>query len=155
MHTELSPWLAAWKKSKTDDRERYRTATRVFAERLADVYGVLAPDLAIIEGMPPMQGDGFAKVVPYGDGGIAIASANGCYADYVAAQYFGLADSDGLDKEIGYRMPPAIAEVAARWFGGVEALAAITVTGDVAWRGETRAPAWYRAMAPFELNPPP
>lgn len=151
MHRELSPWLDAWKKRREDDRALYRKALAAFSERLADLYGVLTPDLVVIEGLPAMQGDGFAAVVPYGDRGIVIVSRNGCYADWVAARFFGLADSDALEAEIGARMPPAIAAVAARYYGGAEALEKIEIRGD-AYLPAAGQHAWYKAMAPFELG---
>ena len=99
-----------------------------------------------------MEGDGFARVVPFG-GGIVIASVNGCYADYVAAEFFGLHDSAELHVELGMRMPPAIKAVAERYYGGVSTLRNIDVHGDVGWRGrKSRSLAWFKAMAPFEIN---
>jgi len=153
MHRELLPWLNAFKADKSDDRAAYRKSLAEFSERLADMYGVMTPDLVLIEGTPAMQGDGFARVIPYGGRGILIASENGCFADYVAARFFGLADSDALEQEIGVRMPPAILAVARRYYGGLKALRAITV------RGDDLAPpaggAWYKAMAPFEIGTKP
>lgn len=151
MHRELSPWLDAWKKSRRDDRAAYRAALAVFSERLADLYGAVTPDLVIIEGLPAVQGDGFAAVVPYGGRGIVIASRNGCYADWVAARFFGLADSDALEAEIGFRMPPAIQAVAERYYGGVDALRRVEVRGD-AYLPASGDTAWYKAMAPFEIG---
>lgn len=155
MHRELAPWLAAWKKSKTDDRAAYRRALAVFAERLADLYGALTPDLVILDGYPAMQGDGFARVAPLAGGPYLIASKNGCYADYVGAQLFGLADSDALEAEVGARMPPAIAAVAARYYGGVAALKKITVRGDTDWRAKPMPTAWLVGMAPFTIGKRP
>ena len=156
MHRELSPWLKAWKDTRQDDRAVYREALARFSERLADLYGVLTPDLVLIEGLPAMQGDGFQRVIPFGGTGILIASANGCYADYVAAEFLGLADSAGLEAEIGARMPPAIAAVAERYYGGVKALAGIEVRGAAEWRKRsTRELAWFKGMAPFEVNRKP
>jgi uncharacterized protein (DUF362 family) len=154
MHRELSPWLAAWKERKADDREQYRRALATFSERLADLYGVLTPDLVLIEGLPAMQGDGFAHVVPYGGEGIVIASRNGCYADWIAAEFLGLSDSAALEAELGVRAPPAILAVAERYYGGLPGLSRIVVQGDLAWR-KRPASAWFRSMAPFELNRPP
>jgi uncharacterized protein (DUF362 family) len=154
MHRELSPWLAAWKKSRSDDRAAYRAALLTFSERLADLYGALTPDLVLIEGLPAMQGDGFAAVVPYGGAGVLIVSRNGCHADFVAARFFGLTGSDDLMRELGVGMPPAIAAVATRYFGGVAGLEKITVLGD-ANLPEAGKGAWYKAMAPFEIHPLP
>lgn len=156
MHRELSPWLKAWKKSKSDDRAAYRRALAVFSERLADLYGVLTPDLVLIEGFPAIQGDGFAAVLPYGGDDVLIASANGCYADYVGAEYFGLADSDALETELGVRRPPAITAVAERYYGGEAGLKKIEVRGDVNWRtAPDRVAAYIKGMAPFELGTRP
>lgn len=156
MHRELSPWLKTWKQNKTDDRAAYRRALGVFSERLADLYGALTPDLALLEGYPAVQGDGFATVLPYGTDDVLIASANACYADYIGAEYFGLADSDALEAELGVRRPPAITAVAARYYGGEAGLAAIVVRGDVEWRGATgRVAAYFKGMAPFELGARP
>jgi uncharacterized protein (DUF362 family) len=155
MHRELSPWLDAWKQRGVDDRPLYRAALAAFSERLADLYGVLTPDLVLIEGIPSMQGDGFAQVVPFGDRGILIASRNGCFADYVAAEFFGLADSDALEAELGVRMPPAILAVADRYYGGAAGLAEIEVRGDTEWRAAPRVKAWFKAMAPFQVGRSP
>ncbi len=155
MHRELAPWLKAWKKSKTDDRDAYRRALAIFSERLADLYGALTPDLVLLDGYPAMQGDGFARVVPLAGGPYLIASKNGCYADYIGAQLFGLADSDLLEAEVGARMPPAIAAVAARYYGGAAALAKITVRGDTDWRAKPMPTAWLVGMAPFTLGQRP
>ena len=156
MHRELSPWLDAWKKTKADDRAAYRASLAAFSQRLADLYGALTPDLVLIEGMPAEQGDGFAQVIPYPSAapadGILIASLNGCYADYVAARFFGLADSEALEREIGTRMPPAILAVAERYFGGVAGLAKIVVRGDPYMPATPEAAAWFKAMAPFEIG---
>lgn len=155
MHRELSPWMKGWRKDKSDDRAAYKRALARFSARLADLYGALTPDLVLIEGYPAMQGDGFARVVPYGGGPILIASRNGVFADYVGAEFFGLHDSAELEGEIGYRMPPAIQVAAERYFGGVAGLRAIAVRGDTGWRTGSRAQAWFKAMAPFELNARP
>jgi hypothetical protein len=154
MHRELSPWLDGWKKSRADDRAAYRAALAAFADRLADLYGVLTPDLVLIEGLPAEQGDGFAAVVPFpaSGEGILIASRNGCYADYVAARFFGLADSAALEKEIGFRMPPAIFAVAERYYGGVAGLAKVVVRGDPYLPDHPDSTAWFKAMAPFEIG---
>jgi uncharacterized protein (DUF362 family) len=154
MHRELSPWLDAWKKSHADDRAAYRAALADFSERLADLYGILTPDLAIIEGLPAVQGDGFAEVIPYGGAGIVIASQNACYADWTAARFFGWSDSDALENELGVRAPPAILAVASRYFGGVDGLAKITVRGDT-FLPEPGKSAWFKAMAPFEIGARP
>lgn len=152
MHRELAPWMKAWKARKADDRATYRRALAVFSERLAELYGALTPDLVLLEGFPAMQGDGFARVEPYGGAGILIASTNGVYADYVGAEFFGLHDSDDLERELGVRMPPAISAAAERFYGGAGALEHIVVRGDVAWRSDARRQAWFKALAPFELR---
>jgi len=154
MHRELAGWLKGWRAGKRDDRELYRRALTAFSERLADLWGILTPDLVILDGLPAVDGDGFQVVRPFGDG-VLIASANGCYADYVAAELFGLHDSDALEAEVGARMPPAIAAVAERYYGGAAALKKVVVRGDLDWRADAgRRAAWFKAMAPFEINAP-
>lgn len=156
MHRELSPWLDVWKKQRRDDRAVYRAALAAFSERLADLYGILTPDLAVVAGLPAVQGDGFAQVVPYGGRGVVIVSENACYADWVAARFFGWDDSDVLERELGVRAPPAVLAVAERYFGGARGLAKIEVRGDAYLPAdEGRAPAWFKAMAPFELGAAP
>ncbi len=156
MHRELSPWLDAWKKTKHDDRALYRAALVAFSERLADLYGALTPDLVLIEGLPAAAGDGFAAIVPYPSAapgqGIVIASRNGCYADWVAARFFGLADSDALERELGVRLPPAILAVAERYYGGLAGLAKVVVRGDPYLPSDGSPPAWFKSMAPFEIG---
>ena len=90
---------------------------------------------------------------PTGTAGFLIASQNGCYADYVAAKFFGLADSAELEEQIGFRMPPAILAVAKRYYGGLKALRAIVLHGDPL--DPPPRTAWYKAMAPFELGTRP
>ncbi len=152
MHRELVAWMKAWRSTKQDDRAVYNKALAAFSERLADLWGIITPDLVILDGLPAVEGDGFQIVRPYGDG-ILIASANGCFADYIAAEYFGLSDNAALEKEVGTRMPPAIFAVANRYYGGLDALRRITVHGDLDWRTDPQRPvAYFKAMAPFELN---
>ncbi len=148
MHRELS-------RKTLKDMSRYRASLAVFSERLADLYGVLTPDLAIIEGMPPSQGNGFKHAIPYGNKSMIVVSRNGCYADYVAAEYFGMHDSAALAKYIGFRMPPAIQAVAKRFYGGVARLRTVKVVGDTAWRTTKRPTAWIQGMAKFEIGTRP
>lgn len=155
MHRELAGWLKGWRAGKQDDRALYRSALAAFSERLADLWGIVTPDLVILDGLPAVDGDGFQAVRPYGGGGLLIASASGCHADYVAAELFGLHDSSTLEAEVGARMPPAIAAVAERYYGGAAALKRVVVRGDVDWRTDPgRRAAWFKAMAPFEINAP-
>jgi uncharacterized protein (DUF362 family) len=155
MHGELGSWMKGWRKAKKDDRPLYRKSLTLFSERLADLYGAIAPDLVILEGMPASQGDGFKYAPAFDSRGIVIASRNGCYADYIAAEYFGLGDNAELEKQLGVRMPPAIAAVAERYYGGVAGLKKIDVRGDTAWRKAKRKVAWLKAMAPFEIGKQP
>jgi uncharacterized protein (DUF362 family) len=153
MHRELVPWMKTWRTSKQDDRAVYNQALAAFSERLADLWGVITPDLVILDGLPAVEGDGFQIVRPFGDG-ILIASANGCFADYIAAEYFGLADNAALEKELGVRMPPAILAVANRYYGGLATLRNITVRGDTTWRTDPNRPtAYFKPMPPFTLPP--
>jgi len=154
MHRELAPWLAGWRAGKHDDRAQYRRALAVFSQRLADLWGILTPDLVVLDGFPAVEGDGFQQVPPF-ESGVLIASRNGCYADFVAAQLYGLDDSDALEAEVGARMPPAIAAVAERYYGGVDRLRRIEVRGDVDWRDRPGRTAWFKAMAPFQIGAPP
>lgn len=153
MHRELSPWLKTWRAQKIDDRDTYKQSLAVFSERLVDLYGVLTPDLVLIEGFPAMQGGGLSRVTPFDDS-VIIASHNGCYADYVAATLFGLHDSDELEAELGVRMPPAILAVANRYYGGLASLRAIDVQGDTDWRDRDTPGAWLKGLAPFHVNKP-
>ncbi len=61
MHRELNAYLEGRKKG-ADDRAAYVAALEIFAERMADVLEIEAPDAVLAEGAPAMDGDGFQKL---------------------------------------------------------------------------------------------
>jgi len=107
MHRELNPWLAAQKQG-TETREAYVSALETFAERIADVLEVEAPDAVLAEGAPAMGGDGFQKLVP-SEEPFAIGGVNAILVDRVGAELLGLWDRPELARELGgHRTSPLL-----------------------------------------------
>jgi len=63
-HRELDKALALVKQDDPGARAVYVKALEVFAERMADVLELEAPDVVLAEGAPAMSGDGFVKLFP-------------------------------------------------------------------------------------------
>ncbi|WP_394839620.1 DUF362 domain-containing protein [Pendulispora rubella] len=148
MHRELNPWLDA-KKRGTETREAYVAALEAFAERIADVLEVEAPDAVLAEGAPAMAGDGFQKLVPSAKN-FAVGGVNPILVDRVGAQLLGYWDRSDLARELGGHRTSPLLEAAAKKFG-VD-LASPEVKGDgAALLGVARKAPFY-AMAGFTLE---
>lgn len=151
MHRELNPWLEAQRKHE-EDRAAYVAAIETFAERIADVLEVEAPDVVLAEGAPAEGGDGFEKLWPSAES-FAVGGTNPILVDRVGAQLLGLWDSAALAKELGGHATSPLLETAARRFG-VD-VAAPQVTGDGAALLAAPRPVHYVSMAGFVLHSTP
>ncbi len=148
MHKELGKYLEGQKKNE-DDRAAYVASLEIFAERIADVLEVEAPDVVLAEGAPAMGGDGFQKLYPsaesYGVGG-----TNPIFVDRVGSALLGLWDVPELGKELGGHTSSPLIEVAAKRFG-VD-VAHPVVTGDGAALLDAPRPIHFVGMAPFAIH---
>jgi uncharacterized protein (DUF362 family) len=148
MHRELNPWLEAQKKGH-EDRAAYVAALETFAERIADVLEVEAPDVVLAEGAPAEGGDGFEKLWPSAER-FAVGGTNPIMVDRVGAQLLGLWDNAELARELGGHATSPLLEAAAKRFG--MDIAAPALTGDGAVLLATRRPVHFLAMAGFALH---
>ncbi|MDB4995039.1 MAG: hypothetical protein JWM74_2471 [Myxococcaceae bacterium] len=148
MHKELGKYLDGQKKNE-DDRAAYVASLEIFAERIADVLEVEAPDVVLAEGAPAMGGDGFQKLYPsaesYGVGG-----TNPIFVDRVGSALLGLWDVPELGKELGGHTSSPLIEVAAKRFG-VDITHPV-VTGDGAALLDAPRPIHFVGMAPFAIH---
>jgi uncharacterized protein (DUF362 family) len=148
MHKELGKYLEGQKKNE-DDRAAYVASLEIFAERIADVLEVEAPDVVLAEGAPAMGGDGFQKLYPsaesYGVGG-----TNPIFVDRVGSALLGLWDVPELGKELGGHTSSPLIEVAAKRFG-VDITKPV-VTGDGAALLDAPRPIHFVGMAPFAIH---
>jgi uncharacterized protein (DUF362 family) len=148
MHRELNPWLDAQKKGH-EDRAAYVGAIETFAERIADVLEVEAPDVVLAEGAPAEGGDGFEKLWPSAER-FAVGGTNPILVDRVGAQLLGLWDNKDLARELGGHATSPLLETAARRFG-VD-LASPLVTGDGAALLSGPRPVNFIAIASFAIH---
>jgi uncharacterized protein (DUF362 family) len=148
MHRELNPWLDAQKKGH-EDRAAYVAALETFAERIADVLEVEAPDVVLAEGAPAEGGDGFEKLWPSGER-FAVGGTNPILVDRVGAQLLGLWDNKDLARELGGHATSPLLETAARRFG-VD-IASPAVTGDGAALLASPRPVHFLGMASFAIH---
>lgn len=148
MHRELNPWLDAQKKGH-EDRAAYVAAIETFAERIADVLEVEAPDVVLAEGAPAEGGDGFEKLWPSAER-FAVGGTNPILVDRVGAQLLGLWDSKDLARELGGHATSPLLETAAKRFG-VD-IASPAVTGDGAALLSAPRPVHLIGMASFTIH---
>ncbi|HEX3343351.1 MAG TPA: DUF362 domain-containing protein, partial [Polyangiaceae bacterium] len=148
MHRELNPWLDAQRKGH-EDRAQYVAALETFAERIADVLEVEAPDVVLAEGAPAEGGDGFEKLWPSAER-FAVGGTNPILVDRVGAQLLGLWDNADLARELGGHRTSPLLETAAKRFG-VD-LASPAVTGDGAALLSAPRPVHFVAMAGFAIH---
>ena len=148
MHRELNPWLDAQKKGH-EDRAVYVAAIETFAERIADVLEVEAPDVVLAEGAPAEGGDGFEKLFPSAER-FAVGGTNPILVDRIGAQLLGLWDNKDLARELGGHATSPLLETAAKRFG-VD-IASPAVTGDGAALLATRRPVHFIGMASFAIH---
>jgi hypothetical protein len=148
MHRELNPWLDAQKKGH-EDRAVYVAAIETFAERIADVLEVEAPDVVLAEGAPAEGGDGFEKLWPSAER-FAVGGTNPILVDRVGAQLLGLWDNKDLARELGGHATSPLLETAAKRFG-VD-IASPAVTGDGAALLSAPRPVHFIGMASFAIH---
>jgi len=153
MHREIGPWIHRFRNEDEDDRDAYVAALEAFAERIVDLLEIVMPDATLIDGVPPVAGDGFALIEPL-DEGVAIGSTNPVFAEAVALEYMGYLDNRDLEREIRHRTSPLVEEAARRFWGNTDVLRNIRVEGDASFRGRSRV-AHYRAFPGFEIGRPP
>jgi len=153
MHSELGAWLHRFRNQHDDDRAAYTAALEAFAERIVDVLEIALPDATLIDGVPPVAGDGFALIEPLDDG-VAIGSTNPVFAEAVAIEYMGYLDNADLAREIGHASPPLVEEAARRFWQTTDVLRDITIVGDDSFRSRERGRqvAHYRGMPGFEIG---
>lgn len=150
MHRELNKWLDARKKDpSSDDRALYVSALETFAERIATVLEVEAPDVVLADGAPGMSGDGFQKLYPSSER-VAIGGTNPVRVDRVGAQFLGLWKNAALAKELGGHTTSPLIESAAKRFG-ID-LDDVTIAGDGASLFDKPRPAKFVGMAPFTIE---
>jgi uncharacterized protein (DUF362 family) len=148
MHRELNPWLDAQRKGKAD-RATYVAAIEAFAERIADVLEIEAPDVVLAEGAPAMGGDGFEALWPSAER-YAVGGTNPILVDRVGAQLLGLWNNADLARELGGHATSPLLETAAKRFG-VD-LTAPRVTGDGATLLDAPRPVHFVGMAGFSIH---
>ncbi|HEY5243463.1 MAG TPA: DUF362 domain-containing protein [Polyangiaceae bacterium] len=151
MHRELNPWLDAQKKGH-EDRAAYVAAIETFAERIADVLEVEAPDVVLAEGAPAEGGDGFEKLWPSAER-FAVGGTNPILVDRVGAQLLGLWDNKDLARELGGHATSPLLETAAKRFG-VD-IASPAVIGDGAALLASPRPVHFIGMASFAIHSTP
>ena len=155
MHRELNPYLDgrahahADGGSTTDDRAAYVAALETFAERIADVLEIEAPDAVLAEGAPAMGGDGFQKLWASKES-VAIGGTNPVLVDRVGAAFLGLWNNAELGRSLGGHTTSPLLEVAAKRFG-ID-LASPAVTGDGASLLDLPRPVHFVGMAPFSIH---
>ncbi len=148
MHRELNPYLEARKRGE-DDRAAYVAAIETFAERIADVLEVEAPDAVLAEGAPAMDGDGFQQLWASKES-VAIGGTNPILVDRVGAAFLGLWDNDKLAAAIGGHKTSPLLEVAAKRFG-VDMASPVVVGSGRALLDAPR-PVHFVGMAPFTIH---
>ncbi|MCE9576924.1 MAG: DUF362 domain-containing protein [Deltaproteobacteria bacterium] len=151
-HKEIGAALALVKKGDPRARAAYVKSLERFAERMADILEIEAPDVVLAEGAPAMSGDGFAVMLPSKER-VAIGGTNVILVDRVGAQFLGLWNHRGLARELGGHTTSPLLEVAAKRFG-VD-IAAPTVVGDGAPLLAKPRPAHLIGMANFEIDDAP
>jgi uncharacterized protein (DUF362 family) len=144
MHIELGPLL----KGKMD-RAAYVASLEIFAERIADVLEIEAPDVVLAEGAPAMGGDGFSQFWPSKES-FAVGGTNPILVDRIGGQLLGLWNNADLARELGGHATSPLLETAAKRFG-VD-LTAPAVTGDGAGLLATTRPVHFLGMAGFAIH---
>ncbi len=149
MHRELNPYLDAQKKKLPEDRAAYVAALEAFAERMADVLEIEAPDAVLAEGAPAMGGDGFQKLWPSAES-VAIGGTNPVLVDRVGAAFMGLWKNEQLGQVLGGHTTSPLLETAARRFG-ID-LSSPEVVGNGAALLDAPRPVHFVGMAPFAIH---
>jgi uncharacterized protein (DUF362 family) len=145
MHVELGPLLKPGKM----DRAAYVTSLETFADRIADVLELEAPDVVLAEGAPAMSGDGFSQFWPSKES-FAVGGTNPILVDRVGGQLLGLWNNADLARELGGHSTSPLLETAAKRFG-VD-ITQPAVTGDGAGLLATARPVHFVGMAGFTIH---
>ncbi len=149
-HRELNPWLDAHTKGKPDDRKQYVSALETFADRIADVLEVEAPDVVLADGTPAEGGDGFQKLYPLPDQ-FAVGGTNVVLVDRIASEMLGFWDNAELAKELGGHKTSPLLEVAAKRFS-IDLGPRPPLAGDAEKLLAKSRPVHFDAMAPFSIH---
>ncbi len=134
------------------DRDAYVRSLEKFAQRMADILELEAPDVVLAEGAPVMHGDGFDQLVPLPDP-VAIGGTNAVLVDRVGAELLGLWNSSALAQELGGHKTSPLLEVAANKLG-ID-IAKPTVIGDGASLLDTPRAPYLIGMAGFTIGEAP
>ncbi len=149
MHRELGDALTLLKSDPEAGKKAYLASLEVFAERMADVLEVNAPDVVLAEGAPMMGGDGFGKRWPSAES-VAVGGTNPILVDRVAAELLGVWDNEALARELGGHRTSPLLTTAAKRFG--VAIDRPAVEGDGKDLLATRRPVHYVSMSGFALH---
>lgn len=156
MYSDASPaYHQKWRTHKElviKDRAAYTRSLEKFAERMADILELEAPDVVLAEGAPIMHGDGFDQLTPLPDA-VALGGTNAVLVDRVGAELLGLWNSKALAAELGGHMTSPLLEVAAKRLG-ID-IAKPQVIGDGATLLASPRPAYLIGMAGFTVGEPP
>ena len=134
------------------DRAAYVRSLEKFAQRIADILELEAPDVVLAEGAPVMHGDGFDQLVPL-PGSLAIGGTNAVLVDRVGAELLGLWNSTALAQELGGHKTSPLLEVAAKQLG-IDLAKPVVIGDDASLLATPRAP-YLIGMAGFTVGEPP
>ncbi len=148
-HREIGKALKLVKAKAANAREVYVASLEKFAQRMADVLEVQAPDIVLAEGAPAMSGDGFAQLFPSVER-VAIGGSNVVTVDRIGAEFLGLWNNALLAKELGGHSTSPLLEVAAKQLG-IDITAPL-VTGDGAGLLAKPRPYYLVGMANFVVR---
>jgi uncharacterized protein (DUF362 family) len=112
-HIEIGKALKLVKAKAPDARTSYVTSLETFAQRMADVLEVEAPDVVLAEGAPAMSGDGFGQLFPSAEM-VAVGGTNVIAVDRIGAEFLGLWNNSALATELGGHRTSPLLEVAAK-----------------------------------------
>ena len=115
-HREIGKALKLVKANAPNARQVYVASLEKFAQRMADVLEVEAPDFVLAEGAPAMSGDGFGKLFPSAEL-VAIGGSNVVTVDRIGAELLGLWNNPALANELGGHATSPLLEVAAIQLG--------------------------------------
>lgn len=156
MYSDASPaYHQKWRTHKelvTKDRVAYVRSLEKFAQRMADILELEAPDVVLAEGAPVMHGDGFDQLVPLPTS-LAIGGTNAVLVDRVGAELLGLWNSKALAQELGGHKTSPLLEVAAKHLG-ID-ITRPKVIGDGASLLDTPRAPYLIGMAGFTVGEPP
>ena len=152
MHKELMQYIRDGLHREPEDRAGYVQSLGVFAQRMATVLEISAPDVVLLEGAPAMDGDGFGLLVPVADK-IAIGGTNPIAVDRVGAEFLGLWNNERLGLGLAGHKTSPLLEIAAKRFD-VD-INHVDVVGDGAPLISKPRPIRFQALAPFGIDTTP